>query len=95
MRRARHGVPEALDAERILTNNEGTEDVHGLGGSGLPRPRAALTPAGDAGVGLDLDEHPAGRTGNRGNLGDLHVAASLILVRFDRGFRERGGCSKH
>lgn len=60
------------------SNNEGTEDIHGLGGSGLPGPGAALAPSGDAGVGLHLDEHPAGRAENRGDFGDLHIATSLI-----------------
>ena len=93
MRRADHAVPQLFNLEGILALDQRAENGHALGGSRLPGPGAALAPAGDAGVGFNLDQQPAGRAENRGDFGDLHIATSLVSRRFN-GFGISAGVQK-
>lgn len=71
-----HGLPQVVDARRILADDIAGQFVYG----GLHRTGAAfdnrLSPTGNALVGFDLEEQPARRSVVGGEAGDLHPCSS-------------------
>jgi hypothetical protein len=68
-----HDLPVVLDLAGVLTNQVVRQFVHGGGDGGGPPFHHRLAPAGDALVGLDLQEQPARRDSIRGEPGNLHA----------------------
>ena len=78
-------LPVVHDPRRILADQV-VADFQRPGGAGLGVVLQHLAPAGDPGVGRDLDEHPGVREHEGLELGDL----DLVLRPHLRGIRARG-----
>ncbi|GGE64754.1 hypothetical protein GCM10008020_06240 [Massilia psychrophila] len=77
-----HGLPQVVDARRALPDQERRHRPHRrLDGAGTGFDDR-FAPAEDAFVGLDFQQHPAGRHAVGGELGDFH-SSFVYLGRGD------------
>ena len=79
-RAAVNRLPVEDDAARILADQV-VADLQRAGGAGLGVVLEHLAPAGDAGIGRDLDEHPGVLQDEGFDLGDLDVVLRANLGR--------------